>query len=109
MPPQQISALAEDDSVEFGQTGSVDYWNMAMNNATPPFDQVEVRRAIATAVDREAVTVAARFEVATVNQTAIPEDSFWYHEYAPFETDVDAARQMLEDAGVQTPLEMGLM
>lgn len=109
IPPQQISTLADDEAVELGQTGSVDYWYMAMNLATPPFDQVDVRRAIATALDRQAITEAARFEAATVNQTAIPESSFWYYDYAPFDTDVEAAQQLLADAGVQTPIDMGLM
>ncbi len=109
IPPQQISTLVDDEAVELGQTGSVDYWYMAMNLATPPFDQVDVRRAIATALDRQAITEAARFEAATVNQTAIPESSFWYYDYAPFDTDVEAAQQLLADAGVQTPIDMGLM
>ncbi len=109
IPPQQVASLGDEGSVELGQTESVDYWYMAMNLAVPPFDQVEVRRAIATALDREAITEAARFDAATVNQTAIPADSFWHYDYAPFETDVDMARQMLEDAGVETPLAMRLL
>jgi peptide/nickel transport system substrate-binding protein len=80
-----------------------------MNYDVPPFDNRDVRRAIATAIDREAVAEAAKFGAARANQTAIPEDSFFYYDYAPFETDADAARQQLEDAGVELPLTMGLM
>ncbi|WP_432542508.1 ABC transporter substrate-binding protein [Kineococcus sp. SYSU DK002] len=109
VPPQRVAALAEDDAVELGQVASVDYWYLAMNCAKAPFDRVEVRRAIAFALDREAITEAARFDTARVNQTAIPQDSEWYYEYAPFETDVDQAKQLLQQAGVTTPLTMGLM
>jgi peptide/nickel transport system substrate-binding protein len=109
VPPQQISLLESDDAVELATTPSVDYWYMAMNLDRPPFDDPAVRRAIATAVDRGAVTEAARFEAAQPNQTAIPEGSFFSSDYAPFEVDPEAARQMLADAGVQTPLTMGLM
>jgi peptide/nickel transport system substrate-binding protein len=109
VPPQQIEALGEDSDVELATTASVDYWYMSMNYAVPPFDNPLVRQAIATAVDREEVAEAARFGAARANQTAIPEDSFFYYDYAPFQTDQDAARQLLEQAGVTTPISMGLM
>jgi peptide/nickel transport system substrate-binding protein len=109
VPPQQVEALGEDEDVELARTPSVDYWYMSMNYARPPFDNPQVRQAIATAVDRVEVTEAARFEAARPNQTAIPEDSFFYYDYAPFEPDENAARQLLEQAGVTTPITMGLM
>ncbi|WP_432509750.1 ABC transporter substrate-binding protein [Kineococcus sp. SYSU DK001] len=109
VPAQRVAALEDDDAVELGKVASVDYWYLAMNCAKAPFDRVEVRRAVAFALDREAITEAARFDTARVNQTAIPEDSEWYYEYAPFETDVDQAKQLLQQAGVTTPITMGLM
>ncbi|TKJ23403.1 ABC transporter substrate-binding protein [Blastococcus sp. CCUG 61487] len=109
VPPQRIEALADDDSVALQTTPSVDYWYMSMNYDRPPFDNRDVRRAISFAIDREAVAEAAWFGAAEPNQTAIPEDSFFYYDYEPFERDVDQARQLLEQAGVATPLTMGLM
>ena len=108
VPPQRIDALADDADVVVEQVPSVDYWYMATNFEREPFDQPEVREAIARAVDREAIAQAAQFGLAEVNQTAIPADSFWHHDYAPYERDVDAARALLEEAGV-TDLSMGLM
>jgi peptide/nickel transport system substrate-binding protein len=109
VPPQQIESLQGDDTVELQTTPSVDYWYMSMNYGRAPFDNRDVRRAISFAVDREAVAEAARFGAAQPNQTAIPEDSFFYYDYAPFQRDPDQARQLLQQAGVQTPLTMGLM
>jgi peptide/nickel transport system substrate-binding protein len=109
VPPQQVSSLEDDDEVELATTPSVDYWYMSMNFDRPPFDDIDVRRAISFAVDRAEVTEAARFEAARPNQTAIPEDSFFHYDYAPFERDVEQAQQLLADAGVETPLTMGLM
>ncbi len=109
VPPQQIESLQGDDTVELQTTPSVDYWYLSMNYARAPFDNRDVRRAISYAVDREAVAEAARFGAAQPNQTAIPEDSFFYYDYAPFQPDPDQARQLLQQAGVQTPLTMGLM
>jgi peptide/nickel transport system substrate-binding protein len=109
VPPQDIESLGNDNEVQLESTASVDYWYMSMNFARKPFDNTKVRQAIATAVDREAVTEAARFGAARANQTAIPEDSFFYSDYAPFEPDVDKAKQLLKESGVTTPITMGLM
>jgi peptide/nickel transport system substrate-binding protein len=109
VPPRDVESLADDEDVELERTASVDYWYMTMNYARPPFDDPRVRRAIATGIDRAAVTEAARFGAARANQTAIPEDSFFYYDYAPFDPDDGAARRLLEQAGVPTPLTMGLM
>jgi peptide/nickel transport system substrate-binding protein len=109
VPPQQVKSLGDDKDVELASTASTDYWYMSMNYARPPFDNKLVRQAIATAVDREKVTKAARFEAARPNQTAIPEDSFFYYDYAPYDPDPDKAKQLLQQAGVTTPITMGLM
>ena len=109
IPPQQVEQLEGNDEVELATTPSVDYWYMSMNYARKPFDNPQVRQAISTAVDRAEVTEAARFSAARPNQTAIPEDSFFYYDYAPFQTDADEAEQLLQQAGVSTPLTMGLM
>ncbi|HEX6422199.1 MAG TPA: ABC transporter substrate-binding protein [Acidimicrobiales bacterium] len=108
LPAQRIGELEGSGEVTVETVPSVDYWYMATNLAQPPFDQAEVREAIARALDREAIADAAQFGLAAVNQTAIPEDSFWYHDYAPYERDVEAARALLDEAGV-TDLTMGLM
>lgn len=109
IPPQQIEALEGDDAVELTTTPSVDYWYMSMNYDREPFGNRDFRRAVATAIDRAAVAEAAKFGAAQPNQTAIPEDSFFYYDYAPFDTSVEEAQQLLESAGVATPVTMGLM
>jgi peptide/nickel transport system substrate-binding protein len=109
VPPQQIESLSNDTSVQLKSTASVDYWYMSMNYARPPFENPLVRRAIATAVDRGAVTEAARFGAARANETAIPQASFFYYDYAPFTPDVNAAKALMQQAGVTTPITMGLM
>ncbi|RZU34044.1 ABC transporter substrate-binding protein [Blastococcus saxobsidens] len=109
VPPQQIESLEGDDAVELATTPSVDYWYMSMNYAREPFGNPQVRQAIATAIDRAAVTEAARFGAAQPNQTAIPEDSFYYYDYAPYDANAQEAQSLIQQAGVQTPLTMGLM
>jgi peptide/nickel transport system substrate-binding protein len=109
IPPQQIDSLKKDDSVHLESTASVDYWYMSMNYAHKPFDNPLVRKAIATAVDRDAVTKAAKFGAARANETAIPQGSFYYYDYKPFTPDVAKAKDLMKQSGVQTPLPMELM
>jgi len=109
VPPQDIESLADDKEVDLESTASVDYWYMSMNFDKAPFGNTKVRQAIATAIDRDAVTEAAKFGAARSNETAIPEGSFFYYDYKPFKPDADKAKQLLKEAGVTTPLTMGLM
>jgi peptide/nickel transport system substrate-binding protein len=108
IPAVEIADVLEQDELEAEAVAGNDYWYFALNNAREPFDQVDVRRALAFGFDREQVTEAAKFGAATVNETAIPEGSFWYRDYAPYSDDPDEARQLLSDAGV-TDLEIDLM
>jgi peptide/nickel transport system substrate-binding protein len=108
IPAQQVDDLAQDEAVTLETVPSVDYWYLSMNFARQPFDDPQVRDAVAYALDREAITEAAKFGAATVNQTAIPEGSQWYHDYAPYEHDPQRARQLLSQAGAAN-LRMGLM
>ncbi len=100
VPPEQLDTLEGSDELVIGRTAGNDYWYLALNNAREPYDDPAVRQAIAYALDIESITEAARFGAASPNETAIPETSFWYHQYAPFGYDTDRAQSMLDDAGV---------
>ncbi len=108
LPPQKVATLKDSSDITVDTSPSTDYWYLALNEARKPFDDVDVRRAVAFAIDRDAITKAAKFGNATVNQTAIPKGSQWYYDYAPYDHDPDRARQLLAKAGVKN-LGMDLM
>jgi peptide/nickel transport system substrate-binding protein len=101
LPPQQVESLQGNDQLELGIVPSNDYWYFAANQAREPFDDPRVRAALAWGIDREAITEAAKFGLATVNQTAIPESSKWYYDYSPYSHDPQKARELLDEAGVE--------
>lgn len=108
VPLQRLGSLEADPAVEVETVPAVDFWYMGLNCTRPPFDERRVRRALAFAIDREAITTAARFEAATVNQSAIPRTSPWHHPYTPYRHDPAHGRQLLDQAGIET-LSMELM
>lgn len=109
LPPQQVESLKGSDDLRLETVASNDYWYFAANQARKPFDDPKVRQALAFGIDRDQVTEAATFGLATVNQTAIPEGSAFHHDYAPYERDVDKAKALLAEAGVTGRLPMDLM
>ncbi|WP_348775155.1 ABC transporter substrate-binding protein [Solwaraspora sp. WMMD791] len=100
VPPQEITTLRDDPDVELGQLASNDYWYFTCNFDRAPFDDIDVRRALSYAIDREQVAQAAFFDSATAVQSAMPPGNFWATDHAPFRYDPAQARQLLADAGV---------
>jgi peptide/nickel transport system substrate-binding protein len=100
LQPQQLEDLESDDALVVGNTPSSDYWYLALNEKKKPWSDVRVRQAIAYAIDRESIIQAVSFGTAQPNQLAIPEASAWYTDYSQYSTDMDKARQLLDEAGV---------
>lgn len=92
--PQLIHTLPEDIQVAVGTTnGEV---LLSMNNNAAPFDDPDVRRAVAHAVDREAVNQVVYDGLATDTGGApVPPTDPWFtgRDYYPF--DPDEARRLL--------------
>lgn len=92
--PQLIDTLPEDIRVEVGTTnGEV---LLSMNNTRAPFDDPDVRRAVAYAVDRTAVNEVVYNGLATDTGGApVPPTDPWYpgRDFYPF--DPDKARELL--------------
>ena len=92
--PQLIDTLPEDIRVEVGTTnGEV---LLSMNNTRAPFDDPDVRRAVAYAVDRAAINEVVYNGLATDTGGApVPPTDPWFtgRDYYPF--DPDKARELL--------------
>lgn len=102
VPPQDIESLSAEDGITVGRVPGGDYHYFALNQNRTPFGDVRVRQAIAMAINRDEIALAAQFGAATANQTAIPaSNAAWYFDYAPFASaDVAGAQALLDEAGV---------
>ena len=69
------------------------------NTTKPPFDDVRVRRALALAIDRDAIAGPVMRGSRTPARSLVPPDTAGYTSTASMPTDFDAARRLLDEAG----------
>jgi len=89
-PARDFAALKKRDGVEGETRGTFGGWTVfLMNNKRPPFDDVNFRKALAHAVDRE--TIAKRIYYGLVEKSAIPApaSSWWFNAEADKSLDYD--------------------
>src|ERR687892_207961 len=105
--PQDISTIEGDENLQVLDRPPFNVGYIGINQAHPPLDQLEVRQAIAAAVKRQELVdtfYAGRGEVA---HAFMPPDVIGYaDDVTQYEYDPEAAQQLLQDAGVQTPVEI---
>ena len=80
-------------------------WNakLMINHQKKPFSNPEFRRALAYAIDREAlVEITQRGQAVVGNPGLVPPDSDWYNpDVEQYEYDPDLAREMISDLGYE--------
>ncbi len=100
VPPAQVEQLEGSEDIALAK-GS-DFFNYVyyMNGSRPPFDQVEVRQAIAKAIDSQSLV-----DIVFLGE-GVELPLSWYHPDLPWaintpqDYDPDGARELLEDAGL---------
>ena len=107
--PQNLEALiaSEDVVVELSPRLSYDYFGLNLNRE--PFDDVRVRQAIAYAIDRQQICDFAFFSLCEAIHGPTASGTPWYFPYAPYERDLERARELLDEAGVGDGFTMEIM
>jgi peptide/nickel transport system substrate-binding protein len=107
--PQNFDSLQADPNVTVSTAPQLSYDYMGINLTREPFDDVLVRQAIALALDREQIAEAGYFGLAETIQGPTGPGSPWYFDYAPYDRDVEQARELLAEAGYPEGFEMELL
>jgi dipeptide transport system substrate-binding protein len=107
--PADLEAIGKDANIELVSQAGLNIGYMAMNAQKPPFDKPEVRRAIAMAVDRDAILKEVYQGAGQKAKNPIP-PTMWSYNDAVQDIPYDPAKaqEMLKAAGVATPLETDL-
>jgi peptide/nickel transport system substrate-binding protein len=106
VPLQQLPALSQDPEFTYvtnPTAGIPDY--LALNTTQPPFDDPALRQAVRMAVDVDQIKDIAYFGAGERGHQEVPSGSSWFDPAAPAMTrDVEGAKALLAEAGIQTPL-----
>ena len=104
--PADIAAMQEDEGVVMMEQEGLNVGYLAYNTQMAPFDNPDVRRALNMAIDKQAIIDVVFQGSGQIAKNPIPPTMWSYNDAVVDDAfDPDAARAMLEEAGV-TDLEM---
>ena len=104
--PADLDAMESDENVNLMQQEGLNVGYLAYNTQVEPFDQVEVRKALNMAIDKQAIIDVVFQGSGTAAKNPIPPTIWSYNdEVEDYPYDPEQAKQMLEEAGV-TDLSM---
>jgi dipeptide transport system substrate-binding protein len=101
--PADLEAMSKDESITLMSQAGLNIGYMAMNAQKPPFDKIEVRKAIAMAIDRDAILKEVYQGAGQKAKNPIPPTMWSYDdstvdiEYSP-----EKAKEMLKAAGIES-------
>ena len=94
-----ITRLKENSKVTVEELTSVENYALAFNADHKPFDDVNLRRAISHAIDREAIVIGALNGYGVPNATSVPKGYWGSTEEGAREFDLDKAREYMKAWG----------
>jgi dipeptide transport system substrate-binding protein len=100
--PADLDAMSKDADINLMSQAGLNIGYMAMNAQKPPFDKVEVRKAIAMAIDRGAILKEVYQGAGQQAKNPIPPTMWSYDDSTvDIEYNPEKAKEMLKAAGVE--------
>ncbi|AJD40153.1 MULTISPECIES: ABC transporter substrate-binding protein [Rhizobium] len=97
-----VAELKKDENLTVMEQAGLNVSYVAYNTLIPPFDKVEVRKALNMAINKQAIIDAVFQGAAAVAKNPIPPTMWSYNDAVEDDKyDPDAAKKMLADAGVK--------
>jgi peptide/nickel transport system substrate-binding protein len=106
VPAQAVGLLSREAGITLKQTSGLGFSAFSFNNSRAPFNDVRVRQAFTTAIDKQSVLRAVYFGTGKVASGAIPPSIGWAHDptLAPGKPSAEGSRKLLADAGITAPV-----
>ncbi|KXK18959.1 MAG: putative ABC transporter substrate binding protein [Chloroflexi bacterium OLB15] len=102
-----FEVIAADPNLQLFERPGLNIFYVGMNNNIAPFDNLNVRLAIAHAIDKQRIVDNFYPPGSTVADQFMPPDIFgWTEGFEDTAYDPEAARQLLADSGLTLPLEV---
>jgi peptide/nickel transport system substrate-binding protein len=99
VPDHMLSELMDADDFEIDPIAGLTHQYLAFNCGEGHFADVRMRKAVAHAIDKEAILEAALWGNGLISNIPHPPQSPWYVEIPDYERDLDLARELMEEAG----------
>lgn len=99
--PADVPLLEGNPNIDVIVTPGLRTIYVFFNTTEPPFDDVRVRQAVNYAVDSQAIVTGLFDGAALVSEAPFAPPIFGYAQQTPYSRDVDRARELLAEAGVE--------
>lgn len=107
---KDVPSLKGSKDPVYDQVPGLGYQGIEINTANPPFNKLEVRQAVAYAVDAAAITKNILFDTATPGEGPIPPSSWAYDASVNiYKRDPAKAKDLLTKAGLTLPVKFTAM
>lgn len=108
-PPADIKALKADGKLQVLEQAGLNVGYLAFNVEKPPFDKIEVRKAVNYALNRASYLEAIYLGNATVAKNPIPPTMWSYNEkISDYKYDPEMAKELLKKVGLEKGFEANL-
>lgn len=105
----ELKLISQRPDVDVQESTSMNVGFWAFNTTKPPFDNAKVRKALAMAINREAILQAVYFSHATAAHSVLPPTSWAYNADLPqLPYDPAKAKALLQEAGFGQGLNMDI-
>jgi ABC-type transport system substrate-binding protein len=107
--PGDFEVIAADPNLQLLEREGLNVFYLGFNNTMAPFDNLNVRQAIAHAIDKQRIVDNFYPAGSSVADQFMPTSIFGYtSEVEAFPYDLDRARELLAESGLTLPLEVTL-
>lgn len=105
-----ILALKGSDRIDIEEVGSSGFTYVSMNLEQEPYNNAKVRQAINYAIDRENIVNICYDGEAEINSNLCAKSRFGYSDsQKQYDYDPEKARELLKEAGLTTPYDLGTL
>jgi peptide/nickel transport system substrate-binding protein len=109
LSPRAAQSLASDSQIRETSVPSTTTYIMSLPTQQAPFNNVLVRRALAYAINPQALASAVMLGEATLSYSSLPTTSYGYHKPSTtYSYNPARAKALLQQAGIHTPVSVSM-
>jgi peptide/nickel transport system substrate-binding protein len=103
LSPDAVKRLEQDPNLQVKVFNGSNVFLLTLNSSSPPLDNLKVRQAIASSIDRESLIRDLLLGYGRIAHSIIPEESWAYTPGMTYSFSPDRAKQLLDEAGFRDP------